>query len=370
MNTSLFSGRRAQHFARLVDSQDIDDQQNSDLTSTDQDFRDLVALARRISDLPMPVEPVPEFRDGLRAVLMATIEREGIGVTAIPECESKSQAEETARATVAALAERQWARRRIRAFALVITGLATAVLALSGVSLASTDAVPGDPLYAFKRQAERAQLAFSGSDVGKGELYLDFATTRLNEARAVADDPAEFDSILDEMDLETQEGVKILTVIALNSNNSEALDLIDVFVDEQQTSIAQISTSDPTNQDRITESAVLLEKIADRSAVLRPVLACGSHVTDGEDELGPFPAPTATCDIGNSDANKNNHSLTGSHDSGSSASHSSTTPSSRSVEEETTSQTTEETGPSESPNALDGAGLNGIPSDVIAGLPG
>ncbi|WP_049579984.1 DUF5667 domain-containing protein [Streptomyces sp. SBT349] len=54
--------------------------------------------------------------------------------------------------------------------------------AFGGVSAASTDALPGDTLYGFKRGMEDLRLDFAGGDIDRGRLYLDHASTRLNEA--------------------------------------------------------------------------------------------------------------------------------------------------------------------------------------------
>ena len=49
-------------------------------------------------------------------------------------------------------------------------------MAVSGMSAASENAMPGDALYGVKRSTERAQLALASSEVNRGQLFLDFAT--------------------------------------------------------------------------------------------------------------------------------------------------------------------------------------------------
>lgn len=55
--------------------------------------------------------------------------------------------------------------------------------AFSGVAAASSDALPGDSLYGLKRGMEDLKLGMANDDADRGEIYLDQASTRLQEAR-------------------------------------------------------------------------------------------------------------------------------------------------------------------------------------------
>lgn len=55
--------------------------------------------------------------------------------------------------------------------------------AFGGVAAASSDALPGDSLYGLKRGMEDIHLGMASGDADRGEVYLDQASTRLNEAR-------------------------------------------------------------------------------------------------------------------------------------------------------------------------------------------
>ncbi|ARQ69376.1 DUF5667 domain-containing protein [Streptomyces marincola] len=59
--------------------------------------------------------------------------------------------------------------------------------AFGGVAAASTDALPGDTLYGLKRGMEDLRLDFTSGDADRGRVYLDHASTRLNEARRLLD---------------------------------------------------------------------------------------------------------------------------------------------------------------------------------------
>src|SRR5687767_2081293 len=80
MSAALFRRGRTERFAQLLDEAAGGRHVRS---HADDELNDFMSLTRRVSDLPLQVEAQPEFRDGLRAMLMATIEREGIGATAV-----------------------------------------------------------------------------------------------------------------------------------------------------------------------------------------------------------------------------------------------------------------------------------------------
>ncbi|GAA2618998.1 hypothetical protein GCM10010399_57560 [Dactylosporangium fulvum] len=242
--------------------------------------------------MPVKVEAQQEFRDGLRAMLMATAEREGIGVTA------KDPEPETARrAGIHSLRRPAGSRpavsRRTRTRGAIVVGLAAGTLALSGMSAASGDAIPGDALYTVKRSTEKAQLALAGSDISRGQLYLEFARTRLDEAHAVKD-PNGLTSVLDDMDNETLEGVRLLTTAASARKEAAALDAIESFTGAQRTTAEKLLTSSSGDaRTRVTQSVTLLEEIDRRSKALRPLLKCGSNATSAADKLGPVPNSSA-----------------------------------------------------------------------------
>lgn len=73
----------------------------------------------------------------------------------------------------------RWSRR------LAAGGLSVGVAAgaFGGVAAASTNALPGDTLYGLKRGMEDMRLTMAGDESRRGEMYLDLASTRLQEAR-------------------------------------------------------------------------------------------------------------------------------------------------------------------------------------------
>ena len=293
MIASLFHRRRAERFSQLIDEA-AGGRRHHTRSESDDDLGSFVSLTRRLSDLPMTVESHPEFREGLRAVLMATIEREGIGATAKPETGSDR---ESKLAASAAAVERRRTQRRARTFGAVVASLAAGVIALSGVSVASSDANPTGALYGFKRSTERAQLALTASDISKGQLLLDFAKTRLDEARAVTGNPAKFADVLKDMNEETRNGVQLLTTTAVDRRDPAALDVVDAFVADQRKGLTKLNDDlHGVNRTRAEASITLLSKVASRSTALRAILPCGSDATGDVDELGP--TPKLRCDAG------------------------------------------------------------------------
>jgi hypothetical protein len=266
-------------------------------STLDDSLTDLVSVGQRLSELPVKVEAQQEFRDGLRAMLMATAEREGIGVKAkdpLPETNRRAALRSLRRPG----GSRPAVSRRTRTRGAIVVGLAAGTLALSGMSAASGDAIPGDALYSVKRSTEKAQLALAGSDVSRGQLYLEFARTRLDEAQAVKD-PAGLTSVLDDMDGETLQGVRLLTSTAMARKETAGLDAVDAFVTSQRGAADSLKgAANGEARTRATKSVTLLDEIDRRSKALRPLVKCGSTAVTAPDTLGPVPGSTA-CKAGN-----------------------------------------------------------------------
>ena len=169
--------RRSDRFAEMLD-ESTGRRRRHRRSELDVELAPLVATAAEASATRAAPEPTDEFKTGLRAMLMATAEREGIGVTADEKAaQAASRAAMSAKTTVVKQVRTPSSGR---ARAAVIIGVMAGALLLSGVSAASTNALPGNPLYQVKRTNERAQLALAGSDASRGRLYLDFAAGRLH----------------------------------------------------------------------------------------------------------------------------------------------------------------------------------------------
>ena len=280
MIMSRWHRRRLERFAQLLDEADGGRRQHR-RTPLDDELSDLVALRQRLAASRLAPEVDPEFRTSLRAMLLAVAEREGIGPAQPEPALPAPRRSGDARAGSGA--------RAPRTRTAVVAGVAAGAVAFTGVSTASEHATPGDALYGVKRSTERAQLALASSDVGRGQLYLTFARTRLAEARTLA---SGLDRVLDDMDRDTQEGARLLTAAAADRRDRAPLDAIDAFAANQRTALAELA-SRATGADltRLTASLELLESIRHHTAALRLSLQdCPDPPANGIDSLGAAPA--------------------------------------------------------------------------------
>jgi Domain of unknown function (DUF5667) len=277
VTASVLHRRRAERFAELLDQPSGQGPRHRVRSRSDADLAGLVTLSQRTAAVRLKPEtaPDPEFRADLRAMLVATVEREGVGPAVAEPIKST---------------RRRWlAGPGGRARAAIVGGVAAGALVVSGIAAASGDAMPGDALYGVKRSTERAELAFTGSDAGRGQLYLEFARTRLAEAKSVSGSAANFEQALDDMDSDTRQGVKLLTTAAAQRKDPAALDPVDTFVRAQQSGVGDVLDKVASgSRTRLLSSLDLLEKVATRAQRLRETLTCGA-ATAGSDALGPRP---------------------------------------------------------------------------------
>jgi hypothetical protein len=281
--------RSAERFAELLEEGSSGRRHHTARGPADDQLAELVAVGSSLSAARPGVRVDPEFRVGLRAMLVATAERDGIGRTA------NALADEAAPDDLAAPA-RSGSRfailgtggRRIRARGAIVLGVAAGAMAVSGISAASENASPGSALYGVKRSTERAQLAMAGSDLTRGQLSLNFARTRLTEAASMAGDDKQFGNVLDDMDNDTRKGVSLLTTSAVARHDSKPLITVANFAAGQQRTLSPVlSKLDETNRARALSSIGLLESVQDRVVDLRSGLSCTSATPIGSDALGP-----------------------------------------------------------------------------------
>ncbi|MFF1377144.1 DUF5667 domain-containing protein [Streptomyces sp. NPDC058308] len=139
----------------------------------------MLALTEGLDALPKPALD-PEVKVVQRAQLVAAME------AMLLEGNSPSVPEQRSRKG----AHRAGALRKLRPRSRLSKGIAAGGLtvgvaagAFGGVAAASSDALPGDSLYGLKRGMEDFKLGLADDDTDRGQLYLDHASTRLNEAR-------------------------------------------------------------------------------------------------------------------------------------------------------------------------------------------
>jgi hypothetical protein len=285
VNLDIFDRRRAERFAQLLDETNGGLRRHA-RGQADEQLAELVGIGHTLSAVRPAVHVDSEFRTGLRAMLVATAERDGIGETTAPTESAHVVAPHQRRGGVFA----RGTGRRIRARGAIVIGVAAGAIAVSGLSSASENAAPGDALYGVKRSTERAQMALAGSDVTRGQLSLDFARTRLAEAGALDGEDPTFGDVLDDMDNDTKQGVKLLTTSAVARKDKAPLNAIDTFVTAQRRMFGpMLDTLGPENQTRALASMSMLDDIDRRARGLRTGLDCGTDGTLGVDAFGPKP---------------------------------------------------------------------------------
>lgn len=268
----VFRRRRAARFADLVDQpKRLRHQQPADPDLAD--LADVTDDLRRAGDAAPT--PDPGFSADLRAMLIATAQRDGIGDTATGQPETPVPPERPPR------------RPRLLIAAGVAVGVAAGVVSLSA---ASGSAVPGDSLYPLKRSAEQAHLAVTLSDAERGSLYLELARNRMHEAAGLSGNPTQIHGILTDMDIDTRNGVKLLTTTAVTGRNASLLDTVTGFVHVQSVDMTRMmaALTGPAH-DRAITSKVLLDAAGIRAGLLHRYLACTSLPAAQVDHLGPQP---------------------------------------------------------------------------------
>jgi hypothetical protein len=296
MSLSGFDRKSAEQFAESLEQ--TTGPRTHRRTNAGQDLQRLTGLARQLSGVPPVATADEEFRANLRSFLMATAERDGIGVTAQTPARKAAAAAATAAlpevraARSPALAGktqpvRQFSgRATAKARVALLIGVAVGAIVLSGVSAASTGALPGDPLYSVKLSTEKAQLALAGSDASRGHLHLQFAESRMAEAQQV--DPSRVAGVLTDMDVETKQGVSLLFAAAVASNDPGALNTVSAFVDRQRAALTALRTVDAST---VTKQLELLDEVTVRVNLLRRAITAHCPMA-AIDQLGPIPGPT------------------------------------------------------------------------------
>lgn len=285
MTFDFLDRRSAERFAELLDETTTGHRRHD--RGHDDQLAELVAIGGSLSAAKPGVRVDPEFRVGLRAMLIATAERDGLGRTATA---AETETAVTTAPSRAGLRAGLFGSggRRIRTRGAIVIGVAAGAMAVSGISAASENASPGSALYGVKRSTERAQLAIAGSDATRGQLSLDFARTRLAEAVKMPGDDAELGRVLNDMDVSTRKGVRLLNTSAVSRKDTKPLTTIDGFVTGQrQTLTPVLGKLSAAGRERAMTSLALLEDVHQRADDLRIGLNCSPVLAAGSDLLGP-----------------------------------------------------------------------------------
>lgn len=233
--------RRAQDFAALVEGR---------AGITDQDLDTLAALVTSLRPAPLDVDA--GFKASLRAQLVS---------------EATRRASAEPRKAAVGRPEVPAARGSRRLRQAVATGVAVGVLGSAGAAVASTRALPGDPLYGLKRGIENVRLSLAGSDLSRGRDLLDQASHRLSEAEALAASSdartpaveARTGRALTEMDTAVLAGADALAQSYRRTGGTEPMRVLSSSaVDQQERLRDLIPLLDPSLRGRATDIADLL----------------------------------------------------------------------------------------------------------------
>jgi hypothetical protein len=186
-------------------------------------------------------------------------------------------------------------RRRLTAG---LAGAAMSVTALAALVAVSTDARPGDALYAIKRGTEQTSLALAGD--ARGETLLDLASTRLDElAELGGADPALLLDTLRTMDDQTTEGAAWLTARAVSTEDAGPLETLENWTTGQADGLSALAPRLPDETaDAAQASLGLLSDVAVRLDGLQSALDCaGGPAVEGADDLGPVPGACTSQEV-------------------------------------------------------------------------
>ncbi|MEW1859438.1 DUF5667 domain-containing protein [Streptomyces sp. NPDC088194] len=228
----------------------------------------MVALAEVLGRRPRPAMD-PEQKTVQRAQLIAAMEQAiadgSFRATArVPEQRGESPRRAPA-AALRKLAPRSRLSRRIAVGGLT---MGVAAGAFGGVAAASTNALPGDSLYGLKRSMEDIKLDMAGSDSSRGKVYLDMASTRMQEARRLMDrgrggqldseSVGEVRKALSGMHQEVSEGHRLLTAAYQKDGSLQPMELLNTFAESHRQGWADLSGKLPSQLTDVSDQVTSL----------------------------------------------------------------------------------------------------------------
>ncbi|MBY8878212.1 DUF5667 domain-containing protein [Actinacidiphila acidipaludis] len=242
----------------------------------------LLALAGAISSRPRPVMDA-EKKTVQRAQLIAAMEQAiadgSFAGGRVPE--QRGDGHGAHRATgLRKLTPRSRLSRR-----LAVGGLSVGVAAgaLGGVAAASTNALPGDTLYGLKRSMEDLKLDMASGDASRGQVYLDMAATRMQEARRLMDrgrggqlDPdsvAEVRKALSGMHQEAAEAHRLLTQAYQDDGSLQPMEMLNSFAQSHRQSWSDLRGKLPTQLTDVSDQvSSVFDAIDHDVAPLEPLM--------------------------------------------------------------------------------------------------
>jgi hypothetical protein len=309
---------RAEELAALLDGASVMGTGTGAVMGTASPY---AALATRLRGLTPALDagavPRAEFRVALRQRLVAVASVQGAAQgVAVPYAEPVAQP----RALDGAVswAQSRPAQRRIG----VTAGAMASVIALTGVGVAASRSLPGQPFYAVKRVGEGLQLDLASGDTAKGTKHLEFAATRLREVKALAHHDGSLSlgtagtptaaglafggstdkqiaDTLHDFDSETKAGTELLTKVYRQTGKPAPLRIITSFTSEQKAKLTALLPVLPaTVQPQAQSSLALVTTAGTEATDLLALGTCGGSCYPGNAgpqlPTQPVPAPGVT----------------------------------------------------------------------------
>jgi hypothetical protein len=263
-----------------------------------------VALATRLRAVSPALNevaaPRPEFRAALRQRLVAVASVQGVQPLAVPSA-VPGGASALERAVVWS---RTWSAQKRLAIA---SGGLAAVVALTGVAVASSRSLPGQPFYGLKRASEGLQLDLTKGDTAKGTKHLEFAATRLREVRALAHGDSELalggaggsatvaaglassvqsriNSTFADFNSETSQGRTLLEKVYRSTGRTAPLRVLTTFATQQQARLTSLIPELPAGTSQAAEESLAL--VTDVGSTATELLAIGTCAASCDPSAG------------------------------------------------------------------------------------
>ncbi|MFJ3308344.1 DUF5667 domain-containing protein [Streptomyces sp. NPDC086549] len=291
--------RRAQAFADALECEDAQVGANEQVGGTratdrraDPEQGRILALADALQDVPRPALD-PETRTVQRAQLIAAMEAAlADGTLTIPlESDGNRGTRRTGDHGLRKARPRSAWSRRLAAGGLTV-GVAAG--AFGGAAAASSDALPGDSLYGLKRGMEDLRLDLADDDASRGTIYLDLASTRLQEARRLMergssgelDDESvgEIRRALSGMQQEASEGHRLLAVAHRKDGSLQPIETLSAFSNSHRKGWTELRDRLPSRLDDVGNNVTsVFDAIEQEVAPLQKLLppSGGSALGDG-----------------------------------------------------------------------------------------
>jgi hypothetical protein len=271
----------------------------------------LRALAPALDALAVPRA---DFRAALRQRLVAVATIQAAAPVPYAEPLARPKTLESA----VTWSQSRKAQRRIG----VTAGAMASVVALTGIGVAATRSLPGQPFYGVKRAGEGIQLDLASGDTAKGTKHLEFAATRLREVKALAHHDGSLSlgapghptaaglafgestdsriaATLRDFDSETRAGTALLTKVYDKTGKPAPLRIITSFTREQTSRLSALLPALPAAVVPQAQSSLdLVTKAGSDATTLLAVGTCSGSCYPGNAgpqlPTQPAPAPGAT----------------------------------------------------------------------------